>query len=278
MKRVSASPPGNPASVPPSCDGSQRWPLRLCMPLAPTVSWAYAGSQQCKHEHTLPAPASKHHQALLAPGRKHEQTLLARPPRGCPQVCGIPTAFPAELVGPEEDLLQVVYDHRPVAVQASPACAQPARLRKLASACTGRGCRLRGSPRPGRRRRQGTCGVRALLRCHALRLCCGALGPVAALHQGRAAACPCCRRPRCSGRALTRCGSGWSASGRPCRPQQTWWLPSCWPSGWLLRSAWGCSGDNGVAQPSCGALVEPARRRVASLTARLCPLAYVSVT
>ena len=33
------------------------------------------------------------------------------------QVDGVPTAFPVELVAPEDDLLQVVYDKGPVAVQ-----------------------------------------------------------------------------------------------------------------------------------------------------------------
>lgn len=33
------------------------------------------------------------------------------------QVGGIPTAFPAEEVAPEEDLLQTVYDGRPLAMQ-----------------------------------------------------------------------------------------------------------------------------------------------------------------
>lgn len=35
------------------------------------------------------------------------------------QVDGVPTAFPADEVAPEEDLLQVVYDGRPLQVQAS---------------------------------------------------------------------------------------------------------------------------------------------------------------
>ena len=133
----------------------------------------------------------------------------------------MPTVFPADEVAPEEDLLQVVYDKRPLAVEVS-------RGRRRRMTCTQHAALATAPPsgRPARACLPACAGVRSG-------------GPaVTCLPDSNPPSLP--ARCALSGRALMSLGSGSRASGRRCLPAPTCCRRRCGQSATRWRRGWAC--------------------------------------